>query len=1438
MKKILTLLLVLALSIAVFASCDMLVKIPGVGDLVTELCEHEWVDATCTTVKTCTKCGKTEGEALGHTWNAATCTEAKTCSVCGATEGEAAGHTWKNATCTEAKKCSVCGVTEGEALGHSYGTDGNCVCGKMDPLYEALLDASAYIRQLYKDDPTYTPADLNLVANVTIGDYVFPIVWTVNATEISVIATPDGKSVIVDIPDITEDSIKEIPYTLTATVSTENGYVATRTFEHVVPKFEVNTWEDYAKAETGTPLMVEGIVVLINSKSAGNTRNNLFVMDATGVGGYYNYQMETDPIADLGIKVGMTVRISGEAAPYNGLPEFKNATVKIIDETIKTFDFIDITEKFQKDTNYNLLVALPVVIKGVTLGDQDLTEKSQYMKFSLNGVESYIRTYVTDFPAGVLDADDKVVIDTLHKENFGNKADVYGILITYSGNPYLIPVSVDCFTNIQQPERTDAEKLELELGGITLPEAVTEDTVINLPLTGSAYETVKFSWKVDNEAFVIGEDGKVEIKLSGNAVTLKFTLTATVGEETATKEFTVEVASNFVMSETLAYTPFINQVKAGKVLYLDGGVSGRYLTTTTDPSKAVDVYAEKAEGGYKFYILVDDAKQYINLYLNDEGKTSVNYAETTNSVFTYNPVTNALCTTLNNEAVYLGTYNTFETISVSSCSYINADNTGVSQFPLELLAARPDGEYTGSLVQGKLENKVLYLDGGVSGRYLTTTADSSKAVTLYAEMVEGGFKFYILVDGEKQYVNLYKNSEDKLSVNYDKAGTSVFNYNPLVNAWSTVFDGSEYYLGTYNTFETISASALSYITPENTGVSQFPLEYFPIVKEECAHEWADATCTEAKKCGKCGVTEGEALGHKINAETHLCTVCGKDDPEYYWPMTIPEAVASADGKLVSVKGTVKEINDAWSDQYKNITVTIEDAEGNTLYIYRLKTNVAVGDKVTITGKVSSYNGAKQIASGATAVIEKDEPVVTGPLVDGTIVDKTMSSNLSYITNNESYPDAGFYSDGGLKLNFVNQGVSTQAFAAQKAVKVTLTFNALNENTKSENASVDAFTFYGLDAAGNVVATVTANTIADDKTVTVTLSGEGIVSVKFIMTDYYHNGNKCCNLSLAALKVETATASEPSQPSEPETPAVKPECTIPEALEREDGADVIVTGTVIADDKNNSVTIKDADGNELYAYKVSTPVAVGDVVTLTGKMGTYNDNRQIAQGATAVINTKHTCDYAAATCSVKELCKLCGAEKEGSAYLEHTWVDATCIAAKHCSVCNKAEGEFAAHTYGADGNCTVCGLNQNDSNVIVNIANHAANNSWENGKLYAEIAMNNDIKVTSAGTASGNYGLNTGKYYANDEGKKNIGNWRIYQAESGTITITAAEGKTIKAVKVNYISAKTGILLNGETQVLSGNLIIVNAGSVTLGVGNTTTTTNGNIQITSIEVIYN
>lgn len=162
--------------------------------------QHTWVDATCTTPKTCSECGETEGNALGHTWVAATCTEPKTCSVCGATEGEplghdapgltctedavcnrcgktitAPGHTWVDATCTEPKTCSVCGITEGEPLGHD--TD-NGVCSRCG-------------LEVYKT--VYGSGD-DVISGITTGDGVYRIHFTHEGWSNYIVKSYDAKN--------------------------------------------------------------------------------------------------------------------------------------------------------------------------------------------------------------------------------------------------------------------------------------------------------------------------------------------------------------------------------------------------------------------------------------------------------------------------------------------------------------------------------------------------------------------------------------------------------------------------------------------------------------------------------------------------------------------------------------------------------------------------------------------------------------------------------------------------------------------------------------------------------------------------------------------------------------------------------------------------------------------------------------------------------------------------------------------------------------------------------------------------------------------------------------------------------------------------------------------------------------------------------------------
>ena len=126
------------------------------------------------------------------------------------------------------------------------------------------------------------------------------------------------------------------------------------------------------------------------------------------------------------------------------------------------------------------------------------------------------------------------------------------------------------------------------------------------------------------------------------------------------------------------------------------------------------------------------------------------------------------------------------------------------------------------------------------------------------------------------------------------------------------------------------------------------------------HTWADATCTEPKKCTECGETEGEPLGHDWTEATceapKTCSRCGATEGEpleHDWAFATPDApktckkCGATEGEAVSVRTIdLKGITgNSWKivepiresiicEKYDNdpgrITVNLYDYEGNLI----------------------------------------------------------------------------------------------------------------------------------------------------------------------------------------------------------------------------------------------------------------------------------------------------------------------------------------------------------------------------------------------------------------------------------------------------------------------------------------------------------------------------
>lgn len=240
------------------------------------------------------------------------------------------------------------------------------------------------------------------------------------------------------------------------------------------------------------------------------------------------------------------------------------------------------------------------------------------------------------------------------------------------------------------------------------------------------------------------------------------------------------------------------------------------------------------------------------------------------------------------------------------------------------------------LTQGSLGGKNLFATHDMDqGKYYVSTEDVNAAPDFYAEKVEGGYKFYTMIDGVKSYVLAYLEGTSK-RLKYDAAEGTVWYYKEDCKAWFTMISGGEYCFGTYGSYVTFCISDGSYMKPDTTGVTQFPANL--ITKENVAKlEPAD-----------------EVVIYDTIAEIY------------------DEAAKLADNALLSgghkytLTGTITSIDTEYSADYKNVTVTI-DVEGKAFQCFRLKGDgadtIKVGDTITVEGPVSAYKGKVQVNQG-------------------------------------------------------------------------------------------------------------------------------------------------------------------------------------------------------------------------------------------------------------------------------------------------------------------------------------------------------------------------------------------------------------------------------------------------------------------------------------------
>ena len=368
-------------------------------------------------------------------------------------------------------------------------------------------------------------------------------------------------------------------------------------------------------------------------------------------------------------------------------------------------------------------------------------------------------------------------------------------------------------------------------------------------------DSVRFdvTWAVDSADVTIGavENSQVTIDINEEpAADVTFTLTATVKDaagnsKTVTFTHSIEApkasGTQFVDVPAVdtAYKFALVQNNLGKTLYFTGEMSGYYLAMSESPFDAVDVFVEDVDGGQRIYFMKGEVKTYIDIVprgADQPGKVNVVLTETPTAVYTWDAERCTYTATVEENTWYLGTYNTYNTISASNVSYIeNVEVIGDSQFPagfctVNITATQVKAPATGTaykfaLVQNNL-GQTLYFTGEMSGYYLAMSQNPAEGVNIFVEDVDGGQRIYFMKGEVKTYIDIVPRGADqpgKVNVVLTETPTAVYTWDAERCTYTATVEENTWYLGTYNTYNTISASNVSYIeNVEVIGDSQFP----------------------------------------------------------------------------------------------------------------------------------------------------------------------------------------------------------------------------------------------------------------------------------------------------------------------------------------------------------------------------------------------------------------------------------------------------------------------------------------------------------------------------------------------------------------------------------------------------------------------------------------
>ncbi len=581
---------------------------------------------------------------------------------------------------------------------------------------------------------------------------------------------------------------------------------------------------------------------------------------------------------------------------------------------------------------------------------------------------------------------------------------------------------------------------------------VTKTGDVTLP-SNNEFDGLTVSWSVKGGApdWLAISGNKLTInQLPTEDTTLTLVADISLNGKTAQAEVTLQVAAGSgvtfkaidapVEGTELLFAMYPSDL--GRWYYATGKNKGNYLETTTDPEQAGkfvitkqgdDTYIIKT--GDKFLEVVKNGTYYNAQVVDKQTEGQVWKWDADNKIFYMEHGT---------EKYYMGTYaqsgkSSFETISASKWSYL-ATATGKAQFgtlttesvsyKLDPITEPKAGTYKFGLFQGNDSiNKWLYATGKIStnksGDFGATSDNKDDAADFEIKEVTGGYTIQLVSTGK--FLEL--NSEHRWC--YVDASTQPWVWNTEAKVFTFTVSDTVYYLGTYGTFETISASTIDRITGSNLGVSGQYIAHFGQIVEDTS-----------------STTPGG--GDEPTPPTPDTTNYGTAEA----PISVAEALAIAEEQCPSkdnfskqrvfVTGIVVTQPDNSGSDIKEFTLRDIDDPNKTILVYRMNKKSGVddpdqNDTVILSGFIKNqYGTTLEFASNSSEYVEllnntRGKSTVTlGDHGDSTVtgIPETAQNNGSEITLNVT-------ANAGKQVAFVKVNGAILAAQADGSYKFTL-----------------------------------------------------------------------------------------------------------------------------------------------------------------------------------------------------------------------------------------------------------------------------------------------------------------------------------------------------------------------------------------------------------------